>query len=168
MMWKASSDHTLPSLIPFHSLQVLPLQHSDWLEPRSSCWGESPGESPVEALQFHTTIMSHWSSGLTICPATGGNGLRPGSTTHTLELGLPISAVSLQQTLNTVGHTVDPGSIRTQRCSLRTVGYLNTTFLLLKLGYTPTVKCSSWSHCDHPLQAPLWRHYNGVFLCFNS
>ncbi len=44
-------------------------------------------------LHFYHVSLVQW----TICllPATGGSGLRPGGATHTLELGLPVSYVSL-------------------------------------------------------------------------
>ncbi len=52
MMWKASCDHTLASLVPFHSLLVLLLLlATQWLirAPIKLLVG-----SPVEALQFHS------------------------------------------------------------------------------------------------------------------
>jgi hypothetical protein len=52
-MWRADLiAHHMPFLVPSHSLQVLllPSQHSDCLEPRSSCWGEP--------LQFHSNTQS--------------------------------------------------------------------------------------------------------------
>jgi hypothetical protein len=41
---------------------------------------------------FHHVSLVQWTNRL--LPATGGSGLRPAGSTHTLELGLPISAVS--------------------------------------------------------------------------
>jgi hypothetical protein len=45
----------------------------------------------------HTFTMSHLSNGLNhLLLATGGYRLRPGGATHTLEVGLPVSAISLK------------------------------------------------------------------------
>jgi hypothetical protein len=77
--------HCLPR---FHSTpcrSFSTLQHSEWLEPRSSCLG---GGGPVEALQLHTTTQSHWSSGSTICFSSRGSALRVlGIHKFTMELG---------------------------------------------------------------------------------
>ncbi len=44
----------------------------------------------------HTFTMSHWSSGLTVCfPSQGSAVCARGDATHTLELGSPVSTVSL-------------------------------------------------------------------------
>ncbi len=54
-------------------------------------------EDPVELLHFshfHHVWLVHWTNHL--LPATGDSGLAPRGGTRTLELGLPISAVSLQ------------------------------------------------------------------------
>jgi hypothetical protein len=42
----------------------------------------------------HYVLLVQWTNQL--LPATRGSGMRPGSATHTLELGLPVSCISLQ------------------------------------------------------------------------
>jgi hypothetical protein len=58
---------------------------------------ETDMDTDVELLHFshfqHVSLVQ-WTNHL--LPATGGNGSGPGGATHTLELGLPVSAVSLQ------------------------------------------------------------------------
>jgi hypothetical protein len=54
------------------------------------------GGSLVELLhfsQFHHVSLVQWTNCL--LPATGGSSSRPRGATHTLELGLPVIAVSL-------------------------------------------------------------------------
>jgi hypothetical protein len=54
-MRKASCDHTLPSPVPFYSLQVLLLLATQW-PVRGKV--KLLGGSPVEALQFHSNTVS--------------------------------------------------------------------------------------------------------------
>ncbi len=76
-MWKSSCDQTLPSLVPFHSLQVLLLLTTQW---PIKALVKLLGRSPVEALQFHTTSQSHWSSGSIVCFLFRGvSALHPGA-----------------------------------------------------------------------------------------
>jgi hypothetical protein len=61
---------TIHAYLQFHSTPCRSSsssQHSDQLEPRSSCLGGSP----VETLQFHSSTQSHWSSGSTIASCPG-------------------------------------------------------------------------------------------------
>ncbi len=52
-------------------------QHSDQLEPWSSCLGG--GGSPMEALQFHSITQPHWSNRSTVCfPSMGSTVRIPG------------------------------------------------------------------------------------------
>jgi hypothetical protein len=43
---------------------------------------------------FHHVLLVQWTNRL--LPATGGSSLRPRGAAYTLELGLPVSSVSLQ------------------------------------------------------------------------
>jgi hypothetical protein len=57
----------------------------------------------VELLHFshfHHVSLVQWTNCL--LPATGGSGSRPKGATHTLELGLPVSAVSLLKQLKNI------------------------------------------------------------------
>ncbi len=69
---------------------IIGYRHGLWKWKRTWTWMWSSYIS-------HTFNMSHWSSGLTICfPPQGAMVRAPRGATHTLELGLPVSAVSLQ------------------------------------------------------------------------
>ncbi len=65
-----------------------------WVSPTQSCWGERCGGPAIS--HFHHVSLVQWTNRL--LPATGGCGLRPRGATHTLKIGLPVSAVSLQNT----------------------------------------------------------------------
>ncbi len=97
MMWKVSCDHTLPSPVPFHSLQVL-LLATQWpvRAPLSSCFcwgGGEPWGGPAISLQYHVSLIQ-WTNRLFL--TTRGSSSRPRGATHTLELELLDSTVSLQ------------------------------------------------------------------------
>ncbi len=64
MKWNASCDHTLPSPVPFHSMHALLLLATQWtVRALVKLLG---GGGPIQALQFHSTTQSHWSSGSTV------------------------------------------------------------------------------------------------------
>ncbi len=90
-MGKASWDHTLPSRVPFHSLQVLLLLATQGLV-------RAPvkllGGSPVEALQFHCIhTQFHWSSGPPVCfPSWETRVQSPGG--YLCEIGILLLALS--------------------------------------------------------------------------
>ncbi len=89
-----------------HSLVSVPfsLQATDyaWCIPLGSRKAHTRylgGGGPVELLHFshfHHVSLVQWTNRL--LPATVGTSLHPGGATHTLELGLPVSTVSLQYT----------------------------------------------------------------------
>ncbi len=70
---KASCDHTLPSPVQFHSLQVILLIATQW--PVRAPFKLLRG-SPIEAPQFHSNTQSHWSSESTICFPPSGSAVR--------------------------------------------------------------------------------------------
>ncbi len=85
--------------LSLHVLIPLSLQATDYgdiaLRSRKAhtrYWG---GGGPCGAPAAHTFTMCHWFIALTVCFPPRGSSPCPGGATHTLELGLPVSAVSL-------------------------------------------------------------------------
>ncbi len=71
-------------------------QHSDQLEPWSSCWG-----SPVEALLLYSNTQSHWLSGSTFCFPPMGASIRVSDMhLHSWNWDSPVSDVSLQRNIS--------------------------------------------------------------------